>query len=151
VGTLISVDPTGMEVNDGTVFRLRFEFIAHDGQPYTATYRTPNLKPAWEDLLRQTHSSPRRNPLSIFRILPNGKKAEEPTTSPKAEDMQEVVLYHRANPAFARAAIGLAPGVRVDLQGRIRGEQPGLGVVAGVLPAIVLLEILGFLLAALRG
>ncbi len=138
-----------------------FQFRAGDGQQYTAKYLSTHLKPAWRILYRQAngmHSSPQAvntienvatkvqwlMPAKLKQAMADELTVLRADTPPEISELQEMLLYHPANPKRAALPLSFAPGLSIDAEGNLQGIHPYRGVLASIIPLLVILAIAWF-------
>lgn len=141
MGTLVSVETTGVEVNDRPVYRMNFRFTAANGQQYTAKLKTANPERAWLSLYHPPQLSgvaakfaERLGVDPVTQTMPPMEIAGD-----HPAEQQEMILYHPSDPSIAFVPAEFGPQIRVDAQGNIQGDNPAVGFKTAILPALVII------------
>lgn len=155
--TLVSVQYTNVYAHrQGRIYRLTFEFTAGNGQRYTASCKTQYMKLAWLALYYQTlrnagsyiTAESKEGYLTMLGwLLPTETRtrlameiaALKQENPPDPHELQEILLYLPSNPTRTFFPASMFPNLSIDEQGQIHGHRPAHGIVASLLPALVLL------------
>lgn len=127
LATLISVSFTGSQYGRrGLIFRMTFRFSAGDAQQYTVSCATYAMKPAWSSFY------------NVASVTNDASATQYVEKLPNSAELQEVVLYDPANPAFALVPVDIGPALHADAQGHLCGINPLHGITACLIPLLVI-------------
>ena len=161
MATLVSVECTNSFTRQGgSIYRLRFQFTAMDGQQYSAVYATNKMKPAWRKFYNlsqgqsvnlKTAESEEKLVSSFQAVMPSSMKSMlsrdiaelHEAEAPDPKQLQEMILYVPANPVIAGVPGDLIQGVCLDEQNNIVGENETLSTKVTVVPLLVTLAYVG--------